>query len=144
MKKIVSFILLFIFSMSLMLSGCTPAPATPTLATPVNVSVDEDGLITWDAVANADTYVIKINDTEYTTDTTQYQAQSVINDFTFSVQAKGNNYLPSAWTQTYTFEGQGEPLPPTPPASNISVAISLISDIPNLPQDYLAIAWFVW
>ena len=125
MKKILSFILLFILSMTFMLAGCTP-PIT-TLATPQNVSVTDDGLITWDAVEHADSYVVKINDVEYTTELTQYQVQSVVNDFTYAICAKSEQYVYSSskWTETYTFEGQGVPVKP----STVSVAISGKSEV---------------
>lgn len=128
MKKLLSFLLLVVFSFSLLMTGCKDQDAPKTLATPTNVSATEDGLITWDAVENASEYAVKINDTEYTTQTTQYQAQSVINDFTYSIQARAENYISSAWTQVYTFEGQGNPAP-TPAPSGIAVAISGKSEV---------------
>lgn len=128
MKKLLSFLLLFVFSFTLLFTGCKEQDTPKTLATPTNVSVTDDGLISWDVVENATEYVVKINDTEHTTQTTQYQAQSVINDFTYSVQAKAENYLSSAWTQVYTFKGKGNPAP-TPTPSGITVAISGKSEV---------------
>ncbi|MBO4940278.1 MAG: hypothetical protein J6D30_04585 [Clostridia bacterium] len=129
MKKLLSFLLLFVLSFSMLLTGCK-APETPkTLATPTNVSATDEGLITWDEVENASAYVIKINGKEYPTTGTQYQVQSVINDFTYSVQAQGSNYLPSAWTEEYTFKGKGNPAPTPPTPTGISVAISGKSEV---------------
>ncbi|MBQ8323256.1 MAG: hypothetical protein IJX91_04750 [Clostridia bacterium] len=121
MKRLISLLLLIVLAFSFV--SCDTGEEQPkALAAPTNVSVSEDGLITWDAVENAGEYVVKINGVEYTCATNSYQVQSVINDFTVSISAKAADREASPWTQEIKFEGKGNPVP-TPPKQEISVAI---------------------
>lgn len=106
--KSVSLLLTFITALSFCLTavGCNKEK----LATPAGVTASDDGLISWTAVKNADGYVVKINGEEYSTDTTSYQVQSVVNDFTYSVKATAEKHEDSDYTETYTFKGKGTPI----------------------------------
>lgn len=57
MKKIINLVvaLLSIF----VLYGCATNKDIQTLQVPTNVKINEEGLITWDEVNNATTYVVK-------------------------------------------------------------------------------------
>lgn len=96
-----------------------------TLATPENVSVSESGLITWDSVLNATSYVVTINGTDYFVDTTSYQVVSLENDFYFTVYAKADGYSDSAKSQKQKFTGKGV----VPPVKDVKVAISGGSEV---------------
>lgn len=105
-----------LLSLGLTAVGCK----NKKLAIPAGVTASDDGLISWAAVENADGYVVKINGEEYAIDTTSYQVQSVVNDFTYAVKATAEKYEDSDYTETYTFKGKGTPI--VVPA--VSVAIN--------------------
>ena len=101
--------------------ACAP---DKTLDTPTNVSITDEGLITWSAVKNAEGYVVTINGENYETNATSYKVSSVINDFTYSITAVAKKgHKNSNPTQEYTFKGKGNPKP-EPPANQISVAVN--------------------
>ena len=68
----------------------TPTPTVETLDTPANVSIDADGLITWDSVTHATQYVVTVGGEEHVVSTTYYQVSSIAEDFTFSVAARAS------------------------------------------------------
>lgn len=119
MKKILSFVLLFV-SVCL-LTSCdktqdTPTPKDPVaLATPV-VTINEEGLASWEAVANASGYVYKIsNGAEKLTTKTSMQLQ---NGESIVVKAKGDgkNYKDSDYSASVTYTKALQVGLPTPEA----------------------------
>jgi len=108
-------------------------PTIPQLSTPSNIQVDENGLITWDAVPNAIGYYIYVAGEEgaIACATNSYLMPDVVNDFTFSIVAKGDktNYKNSSKSEEKTFIGKGiVPNPPTP-VENIHIAINCSSEL---------------
>ena len=65
MKKIFN-----IFLLVLVMFAMVSCKKDKTLATPTNVQISEAGVITWDVVENAESYIVIINDQEYTVSTT--------------------------------------------------------------------------
>lgn len=95
--------------LALAFAGC--GEETPKLATPQNVTVSETGLITWDAVENADDYILIHNGNHYAVGSvTQYQVGSTVNDFTYAVYARAEGFLNSDPSETKTFKGTGIPI----------------------------------
>ena len=73
----------------------TPAPITETLAKPENLTVNAEGILFWDAVEHATSYVVYIGDKEYVTDTNNYSLAGVEGKVKISVRAKGEGYIDS-------------------------------------------------
>lgn len=92
MRKILTILLTFLGLLTI--SSCKSCKKE-TLATPTNLTISEEGLITWDKVANASEYVIYINDNSYNVSKNEYQVSDLTKDFTYYVYAKGTNYLDS-------------------------------------------------
>ena len=67
MKKIISLFLVLIAIVTLV--SCKD---NKILSTPTNISLSEQGLISWDPVANATSYVVLINGESITVDTPFY------------------------------------------------------------------------
>lgn len=96
MKKCIAIMLLVILAITMFTAcvekdGPTPDPSTPIdvkLDAPTGLVISLDALISWKAVTNATSYVLTINGHEYTTESTSYQADKML-DFTVSVVAKG-------------------------------------------------------
>ncbi len=106
-KRFICALIIAVFAFAFV--GC--GDETPRLATPQNVTASETGLITWDAVENADNYILILNGRHYDMKTsTQYQVGSTVNDFTYAVYARGEGYLNSTPSETQTFKGTGIPL----------------------------------
>lgn len=63
MKRLLAILIVAVMLFSL--TACNPSPAAEKPATPSNVSADDKGLITWDAVDGAIGYVITIDGTDY-------------------------------------------------------------------------------
>ncbi len=84
MKKIISITLVLVMLLS-MLVAC--GDETLTLAAPANVKCSETGLITWDAVNGATSYIVTVADKTYTVNTNSYQVTNVGVDFRYSVVA---------------------------------------------------------
>lgn len=88
------------------------------LATPENVTVSDEGVISWDEVENADYYIVVLNENKIKSNTNSYTVGSVINDFTFAVIAaaeEGSGYKNSEPSETQTFKGKGAPTPTVDP-----------------------------
>ena len=79
-----------------------------TLAAPQNVAIDKTGLITWDAVENAEKYIVVINGTEHTAETNSFTAPSVDDDFSVVVYAVAAHYKKSASSTEVSFAGLGK------------------------------------
>lgn len=95
MKRKLSLVLMCVFLL-IFLSDCG---TSDVLATPQNVVISNTGLLTWDAVENAESYTVTIGDKTYSTPTNSYQVTSLNVDFTYSVVAEAKGYtssLPSA------------------------------------------------
>ncbi len=79
------------------------------LATPKNVVVSEEGLVTWDVVENADEYFVEISEENKKYNTTvyecEYQLENVNNSCTITVVAKGDSYKDSSKSSVVSFEG---------------------------------------
>lgn len=100
-------------------------PITPTLSTPQNVEMSQGGLITWNAVENATSYVVVLNGEEYATDTTSYQVASTVNDILYCVYAKASGYNDSPKSEEKLFKGTG--IVPNP--DEVTVTISKTSEV---------------
>ncbi len=90
MKKIISLSLVLVMLFALLV-----ACDNGQLATPKNVSISDTGLITWDTVNGATSYVVVVNDQTYTVKTNSYQVTRLDVDFKFAVYAKAEDYATS-------------------------------------------------
>lgn len=114
MRKLRFFSLILALGMIFSFAACGQTPDDPkgpdepvleTLATPANVTIDDDGLISWDPVEHATDYVVKVGTQEYLVQTTSYRVSSITEDFTYSVKARAANYNDSA-EATGSFTGK--------------------------------------
>ena len=125
MKRLISLIFIAVLLIA-SLSACGGDEAK-VLATPQNVSLSDTGLITWDAVENAESYTVTIGDKTYSTDKNSYQVTSLSVDFTYSVVANAEGYTSSLPSVQGTYR-----VPYTPPVDTtpeIAVAISGKSEV---------------
>lgn len=106
MKKLISILAALCLVFTFALTACN-SDGLETLDTPENVTVSDTGLISWDAVENAEYYVVVLDGEPHPTDETSYQVSSVVNDFTYSVYARAQGYNDSAPSETKTFTGKG-------------------------------------
>lgn len=118
-------VLIALCSLTVFVACDETTPEVKTLSTPTNVGVSEGGLITWDAVPNATSYVVKINGIENPVTTTYYQVAVLENDFYFTVYAKAEGFNDSAESAQQKFVGKGV----TPPIKNVKVGISGGSEV---------------
>lgn len=104
MKKIVNLVvaLLSIF----VLYGCATNKNIQTLQVPTNVKINEEGLITWDEVNNATTYVVTINGETYIASTNSFQVKNINEDFSFTVRAEAVGYKTSSETESIEYIGK--------------------------------------
>ena len=75
------------------------------LATPQNVDISANGLITWNKVEHAESYLVTVGTDESSTSQLMYQVDSnaLLDNFTYSVVAQAEDYRDSApATRTYT------------------------------------------
>lgn len=101
MKKVLS---LFVALLTIfVLFGCNPE--NKTLDTPSNIKISDTGLITWDAVSNATSYVVTINSESYITKTNSYQVKDITRDFNFTVKAMADGYESSSESSKIDFTG---------------------------------------
>lgn len=106
MRKILTILLTFLGLLTI--SSCKSCKKE-ALATPTNLTISEEGLITWDNVANASEYVIYINDDSYNVSKNEYQVSDLTKDFTYYVYAKGTNYLDSKPTDKKVYKAKVKP-----------------------------------
>lgn len=101
MKKIVNLVvaLLSIF----VLYGCATNKNIQTLQVPTNVKINEEGLITWDEVNNATTYVVTINGETYIASTNSFQVKNINENFSFTVRAEAVGYKTSSETESIEY-----------------------------------------
>lgn len=104
MKKIVNLVvaLLSIF----VLYGCATNKDIQTLQVPTNVKINEEGLITWDEVNNATTYVVTINGETYIASTNSFQVKNINENFSFTVRAEAVGYKTSSETESIEYIGK--------------------------------------
>lgn len=104
MKKIINLVvaLLSIF----VLYGCATNKNIQTLQVPTNVKINEEGLITWDEVNNATTYVVTINGETYIASTNSFQVKNINENFSFTVRAEAVGYKTSSETESIEYIGK--------------------------------------
>ena len=100
-----------------------------TLDNPTNFSINKDsGVLSWDAVANADSYEIKVGNKVLTTDTNSLNVSTYLTgDVMFYVKAMGIGYIDSGYSGKGSFTLTGSQIA----TFNNSVYESLISTLPN-------------
>ena len=91
------------------------------LVCPTNIEISPDGLITWDYIENASSYLVKINSNVKEVQDNYYQVGSVYNDFNYSVASK-NDVEVSNFSVVYHFNAKD-------PYENVSVGIKSGSEI---------------
>lgn len=124
MKKRIGIILLCMLLL-ICLSSCTEEEKT--LSAPENVVLSDTGLLTWNAVENAESYTVTIGEKTYYTATNSYQVTSLDVDFNYSVVANAEGYINSPSSRQGTYR-----VPYTPPVDTtpkIAVAISGKSEV---------------
>ncbi|MBQ8230099.1 MAG: hypothetical protein IJZ32_05345 [Clostridia bacterium] len=72
---------------------------------PTVVAVSDTGLVTWNAVENADGYIVSVNGEEFAVTTNSYQHADLGADANFKVRATSTNtdYDPSLWSVTVSY-----------------------------------------
>lgn len=116
MKKIFSFLLLFVLGLTLV--GCGDNDEPKTLNTPTNVNISETGLITWDKVDHATSYVVTINSDTYEVNENSYQVTNLNHDFNYSVYAKADGYENSSPSEVKTYHKVV-----VPPVENVGIGV---------------------
>ncbi len=102
--------------------GGNPDEPPQTLATPQNLAISATGLITWDAVEHATSYIVTVGDKTYTAGTNAYQVTTSLEvDFNYSVLAKADGYADSASSETKTYQA-----PRKPPVVKPTVAVAVL------------------
>ena len=116
MKRAISLLL----TLSLVLGLLCACDTGRTLDTPGNPSISSDGVISWDAVDGADSYVVTVGDNTYTVTKASYTVTKLDVDFNFSVVARGAGYRDSAPSETKTYTAERKP---PVPKNDIAIAI---------------------
>ncbi len=124
MKKIISIslVLVMLLGMLAACSGETPA----ALAAPANVSCSESGLITWDAVDGATSYIVTVAEKTYTANTNSYQVTNIDVDFCYSVVACAEGRENSLASAEGFYTAKRTPEVPT---TSITVSVSGASEV---------------
>lgn len=128
MKKIISIFLVLLAMFTLI--SCDDEKV---LNTPSNVTLSESGLITWDSVENATSYIILLNGESITVETPFYLVSNLKADFTYSIIACADGYTSSNPSDLLVYQAP-KPELPKPPVSNIIVGISGASEVKNGKQ----------
>ena len=129
MKKLFSlFVLVFLL---LGISGCGKVVHLEEVK---NIEMNESGLITWDEVKYADSYVVRINDKSYTVNVNSLQVNGITGKFLCSVIAVSDKYGAGVVSDTFEFEiikkdDGKDPIKPTPPTEKIKIGISGASEV---------------
>ncbi|MDO9629888.1 MAG: hypothetical protein Q7I99_08285 [Acholeplasmataceae bacterium] len=108
------------------LSGCKPE-GNIRLETPANLRYENFGLV-FDAVENAEDYVIEINGVTYSTTNLQYDL-NYFGDYQVRVKAQAKNYQDSYYTEKLTFTMA--PFFPSPTNLNVINQILFWDSVPN-------------
>ena len=125
MKKFMSLLLILAFLLP-SLASCGDKPEK-ILAAPENVQLSDTGLLTWDAVENAESYAVTVGENTFTVSTNSYQVTSLDRDFTYSVVAKAEGYTDSPASAKGTY--QVPYIPPVDTTPKVAVAISGKSEV---------------
>lgn len=125
MKKIISLFLLLIAVFTLF--SCNDEKV---LSTPSNINLSKEGLITWDPVANATSYVVLLNGESITVEEPLYLVDDLKNDFTYVIIACADGYTSSSPSEMLVYKAP-KPELPKPPVSNIIIGISGSSEVKN-------------
>jgi len=105
MKKIGLSIVLGI--LAFILFGCG------SLSTPRHLE-ENDGILSWSIVSKATSYIISIDDEEYTSETNSYNLRGLIEIKTYLVKVKSiNDNKESKWSSVYRYEVKEKLLRPT-------------------------------
>ena len=123
MKKILNLFLLVLVMFAL--ASCDEEK---TLTAPVNVQISDVGLITWDTVPNATSYIVVINEIENKTNTPFYLVTDLSKDFTFYVIACAEGCENSQPSETKEYK-TSEVVVPKPPKQEIVIGISGSSEV---------------
>lgn len=119
-RKFICAIIVIVLAMAF--AGC--GDDTLQLATPQNVTANNEGVITWNAVENAEYYVLVHNGHNYNIgNITSYKVGSTVNDFTYAVYAGANGYKNSSPSATQTFKGKGVPIIVDPLIEGLTVSV---------------------
>ena len=122
MKKIISLFLVLIAIFTLY--SCNNEKV---LTTPTNIEISNSGLISWEPVENATSYVVLINGTSYTVNEPFYLVENLKADFTYIVIACADGYTTSAPSELKVYKAVIDT--PKPPVANIAVGISGSSEV---------------
>lgn len=122
-RKIICAVILAVFTLTLV--GCGEDDKTPQLSTPENVQITDEGVISWEAVENADYYIVVLNGSNLKAEGTTYTVGSVVNDFTYQVIAVAESgYKMSAPSVQMTFKGKGVPIIVNPILDTLTVSVT--------------------
>ncbi len=102
MKKILKF---FIAVLALLTLYSCVKDEPQELAVPTNVTISEEGYISWDKVENATSYIVTINEKSYVVTTNNFQVEDLKNDFKFTVKALADGYITSPDSDVQDFTG---------------------------------------
>lgn len=125
-------------------SGNTDKDEKATLSAPTNLRIIEQNnsaVARWDAVANADGYIVTVNDVMNTTSETTYTLGGLLSDYSVSVVARASGYKnSSAATTSYS-----------KPAVTVSISgssechssgtVQLTATVVNAPADNNGVSW---
>lgn len=114
MKRLLAFVVAIVMVFSLV------ACDQEVLSAPSNITVSDQGVISWDSVANATHYKVVIGDNTYTTDSTSYTVTDLSTAFSCYVIATAEGYIDSLPSSTATFTPAVQP----PPVDDINVTIT--------------------
>ena len=103
MKRIISLIIILAMSFTLFSCGKEEITAEKILKTPENVKVADDGLISWNEVENATSYVVTINGSGVATVTENKYQTDGKSQFTCKITARAEGYKDSAPSKLVTF-----------------------------------------
>ena len=123
MKKILNVILL-VFLMFTIVS----CKEEIVLTAPTNVQMSEAGLITWDSVPDATSYIVVINEQQYTVNTPFYLVTNLETDFEYYVIACAEGCDNSEPSEKYSHDAP-EIIVPKPPKKDIVIGISGSSEV---------------
>lgn len=123
MKK-VFICIITILCVAVTLCSCDNKPKT--LDTPTELAISDDGVITWEAVENATSYVVYIDEFEFATETNSYTVADLSKSFNYAVKAKADGYQDSEKSEVKTYNYVPKP---TPPKYDVTVGIDGTSEI---------------
>lgn len=123
MKKIFKICLLIFVVFALMACG-----EEKVLTTPQNIQLSSEGLLSWDVVPNATSYIVKINDEEITVITPFHLVKDLTKDFTYTVSAHADGYQSSPESEQLVYQAP-KPVVPSQPNKDIKIGINGSSEV---------------